>query len=83
MKPKNKKTKLSKSENIANMMLSTRGRYMSLTIETSKAVETISCKSMAIKDKTVVVQDRNNGNRNRVIAKKSLKAMHCGDDLYA
>jgi len=82
-KNKNKNVKANKSETVAQMMTQTRGRYMSLMIENSKSSEVISCKYMANKDKTVVVQDRNNGNRKRVIAKTSLKGMHCGADLYA
>ena len=77
------KNKQSKAEKVANLMTQTRGRYMGLIIETSKSSEVISCKLIANKDKTVVVQDRNNGNRNRVISKTSLKGMYCGTDLSA
>jgi hypothetical protein len=76
---KQKQKNKQKVNRLVDAISQTRGRYMSLHIETSKSNEVISCKSLGIKDKYVVVQDRNNGNRKRSVAKESLRAMHCGD----
>lgn len=77
MKQKNK-TK-NKIDSIIKAINKTRGRYLSLYVENSKVSQRISCKRIAEKDKTIIVQDRNNGNRNRTISKASLRGMFCGE----
>ncbi len=68
-----------KTQRILAAINQTRGRYMALSIATSKYSQTISCKKIAVKDKSIVVQDRNDRNRNRVIAMESLQGVRCGD----
>lgn len=76
---KNKQNKQNKQNKIVEAMGMTRGRYMALHLETSKYSQVISCKCLGITDKSVVVQDRNDGNRKRVISKDTLRGIRCDE----
>lgn len=70
---------MKKIKNLIDVYNKTKGRFMSLEIKTSKVHEVISCKKIAEKDKNIVVMDRNDNNRKRVISKDSLRSIRCGD----